>query len=91
MANKLLSVTPEQTTFIADLAAFICRRGWRLPALIALQAGSPASFLGGQLLFVAEPALSLVMPSRWVQQTAHLLENPTAVNALIAQLEASEA
>lgn len=91
MANDLLPLAPEKTTFVTELASEICRRGWRVPALVALQSGEPLAFLGGQLLFVAEPALSLIVPPQWVRQTAQLLENPSAVNALIAQLEASEA
>ncbi|MBK8987180.1 MAG: hypothetical protein IPM39_14055 [Chloroflexi bacterium] len=86
--------TPDQTatdhnSFIDQLAAAFCRRGLRLPALIALEAGGPLAFIGGQLLWLAEPALSLVVSHETVRQTARLLEDPTAVAALVHRLEAN--
>ncbi len=78
----------NQDTFIDQLAAAFGRRGLRLPALIALEAGSPLAFLGGQLLWLAEPALSLMMDRETIRQTARLLEDPAAVAALVNRLEA---
>lgn len=78
----------DQDKFIAQLAAAFCRRGLRLPALIALEAGRPLAFLGGQLLWLAEPALSLFVADRTIQQAARLLEDPAAVTALVSRLEA---
>ena len=73
--------------FLEQIAAFAEARGLRLPLLLALEAGRPLTFLGGQLLWVAQPALSLILPSQWIQQTAQLLEEPEAVEALILRLE----
>ena len=73
--------------FIEQVAAFVEARGLRLPTLLALEAGRPLTFLGGQLLWIAQPALSLFMPGQWIQQAAQLLEEPEAVAALVARLE----
>ncbi|MCP4428118.1 MAG: hypothetical protein GY803_26830 [Chloroflexi bacterium] len=78
----------EQDRFLNQVAGAISRRGLRFPALIALDAGRPLTFLLGQFLWVAQPALSLFGPSQALRQTARLLENPEAVAALIAHLEA---
>ena len=64
--------------------------GLRLPALVALEAGRPLAFLGGQLLWVTQPALSLFFPSQVVRQVARMLEDPAAIEALMARLEARE-
>lgn len=74
-------------SFISQAATVIHRYGWQTPALIFLGAGHPFTFLSGQLLWLAQPALSLVMPSDIVRQTALLLEEPEAVQVLITKLE----
>jgi hypothetical protein len=79
--------TWAENPFLEQIATFIQARGLCWPALLALEAGRPLTLLGGQLLWVAQPALSLFMPGRWIQQTAQLLEDPAAVAALIARLE----
>jgi hypothetical protein len=58
--------------------------------LIFLEAGHPLTFLGGQLLWVAQPALSLFMPANVVAEAAQLLEEPESVKALAAKLEAEK-
>ena len=76
--------------FAAKTADFLCRHGLRVPVLVFLEAGQPLAFLGGQLLWIAQPALSLFFPSAPIQQTARLLEHPEAVARLIAQLNREE-
>lgn len=80
----------EQAPFLDQLAQQLRERGWRMPALVALEAGRPLAFLGGQLLWVLEPAITLLLPQNHVQQLAQCLEEPTAVSALIARLEKEE-
>jgi hypothetical protein len=77
--------------FIDETAAWITRLGLRTPVLLALGAGHPVTFLSSQLLWVAQPVLALFVPSGKVAQTAHLLEAPESVQALMARLEAEEA
>lgn len=82
---------PVQNAFVDQVAAALCRRGLQTPALIFLDTGHPLTFLGGQLLWVAQPALSLFMSAEVVANLAHLLEEPEAVKALATKLEAEKA
>ena len=87
----MTEISPEQDTFLDQIADTIVRRGFHLPALIALDAGRPLAFLGGQFLWLAQPALSLIMSGRTLRQAACLLEEPETLAALAARLEAREA
>jgi hypothetical protein len=80
-------VTPDTIRFVEQVTAVLHRHGLRLPALIALQAGQPLAFLGGQLLWIAQPTLSLLFPRPLIAQTAQLLEDPAAVAILLNRLE----
>ncbi|MCA9936433.1 MAG: hypothetical protein H6662_11760 [Ardenticatenaceae bacterium] len=82
-----VQVSVDDETFLDQVAGAICRYGLRFPALLALQTGHPATFLGGQLLWVAQPALSLFLPTHLVRRMAALLEDPQAVCALVTRLE----
>ena len=77
--------------FINTLATAVRRRGWQTPVTLLLEAGHPFLFLSEQLLWLAQPALSLFIPAHWVRQTAQLLEEPTAVQALVHKLNTEEA
>jgi hypothetical protein len=77
----------EQEKLINDIAETIQRRGWRLPALLALEAGRPLAFIGGQLLWLAQPTLSLIISASTIGHIARLLEEPAALDSLIARLE----
>jgi hypothetical protein len=76
-----------ENPFLEQVATFIQEHNLRLPLLLMLETGRPLAFLGGQLLWIAQPALSLILPGQWIQQTAQLLEEPEAVTALIARLD----
>ena len=80
----------QQDAWLDHLADILQQRGLRAPALIALEMGRPLTFLGGQLLWTAQPVLSLLMPRQTIANTARVLENPTAVQALINRLETGE-
>lgn len=82
--------TAEFDRFLEQAANVLGEWGLRLPALIALEVGRPLAFFGGQLIWVAQPALSLILPAQVVRQAARLLEEPAAIDALIARLEANE-
>ncbi len=81
----------DDEAFLDQVADAICRHGLRLPVLLALQMGHPATFLGGQLLWVAQPALTLFLPADLVQRLAIVLEEPQAIHGLQTRLEASKA
>lgn len=80
-----------QEVFMEQVATAVRRRGWQAPVTLLLEAGHPLLFLSEQLLWLAQPALSLFIPAHWVQQTAQLLEEPTAVQALVNKLNTEEA
>ncbi|MFZ0546594.1 MAG: hypothetical protein WAM60_14200 [Candidatus Promineifilaceae bacterium] len=80
----------ENQAFISQLADKICRWGLQVPVLVGLEAGRPFAFLGGQLLWVAKPALAVFLSGNTVSRMAELLEEPAGVEALIATLEARE-
>jgi hypothetical protein len=80
----------DHTTFMQNIAAEIVRRGFQVPALLMLEGGPLLTFLGSQLLWVAQPALSLFMPAHQIQQTASLLESPEAVDALTYYLHTAK-
>lgn len=86
----MTQATQTDTSFLEQVAEFVRERGLRMPALLALEVGRPLAFIGGQFLWLAQPALSLFLPSTWIQQTARLLEEPAEVEALIARLEEIE-
>jgi hypothetical protein len=75
-------VTPEQTVAIKQAANEICRRGFRVPALVILESGPLIPFLGSQLLWVAQPALSLFIPSHKIRQAVEMLETSEAMSTL---------
>ena len=77
----------EQENFLNGIAETIERRGWRLPALAALEAGRPLALVGAQLLWLAQPALSLIISASTIGQFARLLEEPAALDSLVARLE----
>ncbi len=80
----------ENQAFVNQLADFICRLGLQGPVLVGLEAGRPFSFLGGQLLWVAKPALALFFSGNVINHLAELLEESAAVESLISTLEARE-
>ncbi len=75
-------VALENEVALAQIANDICRRGFRVPALVVLESGPLLPFLGSQLLWVAQPALSLFIPSHKVRQAAEILETPEALSIL---------
>jgi hypothetical protein len=82
--------TLEQAQLIKKVVNTVNRYGLRLPTLVALEAGHPITFLSSQFLWIAQPALSLFMPSNNVTQLAKLLEEPSTVQALIEQLDSNQ-
>ena len=81
------ALSSEEAQIVAKVAQKIIRFGLQLPTLFMLEAGQPLPFIGGQLLWVLQPAASLFVPSTQVNQWALLLENPVALSELRQQLE----
>lgn len=77
----------EETETVELVAEKIIGLGLQNPILFMLDAASPVAFLGSQLLWVAQPAASLLVSSGAVKRLAVLLEKPSALSALKHQLE----
>lgn len=80
-------LTAEDAQLVATLAHWLHQRGWQDVATTLLAIGHPLTFLSSQLLLVAQPTLSWLLPTTKLGQLAHLLEQPTAVTMLIEQLQ----
>jgi len=87
----MTQLTPEQNVFLDRVADVVQRHGLHGPALTVLDAGRPLAFLGGQLLWLLQPVLSLLVSGKEVALLAHVLEKPEAVSALITRLESNDA
>lgn len=64
-------------------------RRWGVAGLVGalLEGIRPIAFLGGQALWVAQPALGLMMDTEKVAEYAHLLEQADALALLRTRLE----
>ena len=60
----------DNQAFVNQLADYVCRLGLQVPVLVGLEAGRPFAFLGGQLLWVAKPVLSLFVTGNAVNDLA---------------------
>ncbi len=89
--SAMTQLTPEQDVFIDQVAGAIRHAGLRQPALLILDAGRPLTFIGGQLLWLLQPALSLLLPRKKISQMAQILEKPEGVLALVTRLETQDA
>ena len=68
------------------MADLLSDRGVGATALIGLEAGRPLAFLAGQLLWVLQPVLGLIMPRERLAHLAVILEDPEAIDQLIGHL-----
>ncbi len=64
-------------------------RRWGVSGLVGalLESIRPIAFIGGQALWVAQPALGLMMDTEQVAEYARLLEQPDTLALLRARLE----
>jgi hypothetical protein len=76
----------ESDIFIQRLAQIINQYHLGATALFLLDLGQPVTFISGQFLWVAQPALSLFVGAEAVSQLAAVLEEPAAVKQLTAQI-----
>ena len=70
-----------------QLADAVHRHGLQMPALIALEAGRPLSFLFGQFLWITQPVLGLFFTRDSINELAILFEDPASIELLIEKLE----
>lgn len=86
-----MTQTPNRDPLLDQIATALKQRGLTGAALALLEVGQPLAFIGGQFLWLAQPALAAVWPAAQVRQMAHLLEDPAAVRRLIDRLSTDEA
>ena len=77
---------------IDRLVRWIRRRGLSAPAILALEAGKPLAILGAQALLFCQPMLGALGPAfgGFDERIAGLLEEPEAVERILARLEGDE-
>ena len=77
----------EGDRYLNQVADKICLYGLQGPILIGLEAGRPLSFLAGQLIWICQPILRMVVSAEKIKKTALLLEDEKAIDHLINLLE----
>ncbi len=80
----------EQEDLVTRTVSTLTDKGWQGPALVGLEILRPFSFIGGQILWVLQPILGIFTSSELIGQAALLLEEPEAVDQLIAQLDKAD-
>ncbi|MDT8305761.1 MAG: hypothetical protein RRC07_07475 [Anaerolineae bacterium] len=86
----MVLLTPQEERLLRRVAATVRQRGLRGLAVFSLQAGRPLTLVAGQLLWIGQPALSLLWPARQIATLAELLEQPGATDLLLDYLNADE-
>lgn len=82
---------PKHDPLLDKIATSLKQRGLHSAALTLLEAGEPLIFIGSQLLWLAQPAVTLLWPTAQVRHIAQLLEDPTAIHRLKQILAVKEA
>ena len=77
----------EDEVYLNQIADIVCQYGLRSTVLVGLEAGRPLSFIIGQLVWIFQPFMSLVIGADVIKKTALLLEDEKAVEHLIYLLE----
>jgi hypothetical protein len=72
---------------IDRIANRIAGLGMTAPAVLFLEMNKPLAFLGAQLLFAAQPFLSMTFDQADLRDFAEIIEDGTGVDQLIARLE----
>lgn len=86
-----MSQTLSQTDVQArNLARKIARARLQPIALLLLEPGRPLALLTAQIVWLAQPVLSLVWQPLKVAQWARFLEQPGSIDALIEYIEAEK-
>ncbi|MCX7838057.1 MAG: hypothetical protein N2559_01165 [Anaerolineae bacterium] len=92
MTESLVSMLKDarREELITALAQRIEQAGMVAPAILFLETFKPLAFLGAQLVWLAQPFLTLGLKETDVRDLAQLIEDEDGVEALIARLEASQ-
>lgn len=74
---------------IDELVRRAARMNVTAPAILFLEMNRPLAFLGAQVLWTAQPFLSLWLDPTGIGDVARLLEDPASVDELIHRLESA--
>jgi hypothetical protein len=76
-----------QADFVDKIAQKIDQLGLVSVALLWLEAHRPLSFLGSQVLLVAQPTLNLFVSAQATTNMVELLADPVQLDQLLTQLQ----
>ena len=86
-----MNVDPARREEILDrLARRIAELGMTAPAILFCESFKPLAFLGAQLLWVAQPVLSLGFNAADYNDFTLIVQEPDGVEALLTRLEANQ-
>lgn len=85
-----MAYSPNSDPLLDQIATSLKQRGLHAAALTFLEVGQPLTFIGSQLLWLAQPTLALLWPTAQVRHLAQLMGDPAAVNGLMERLAADE-
>ena len=80
----------QNDTLVRTFGQRIITQDLRPILLLTLEAGRPLAFLAAQLIWLAQPALSLGFEPRLMKWLAQLLEEPGSIDELIDNLDAEK-
>ncbi|WP_420628601.1 hypothetical protein [Candidatus Leptofilum sp.] len=86
-----MTQSPNHDLLLDQIATALKQRGLASVALAFLEVGQPLAFIGGQLIWLAQPAMRLLWPQARVRHIAQFMEDPAAVRSLMNVLAADEA
>ncbi len=76
---------------IVTLAQRAVGLGLVAPAILFLETVKPLAYVGAQMMWAAQPFLSIWWKEKDLRDLALVLEDPTGVEAIIKRLESSSA
>ena len=83
--------TQRREQLLNSVTQRIEEMGLTAPAILFLETYKPVAFLGAQLLWVAEPFLSLGFNAADLHDLTRLIEDRTGIEELIRRLESPPA
>lgn len=90
MLDRMSLDAPRRGRLIDSFARRIVAAGMIAPAILFLEMHKPLAFLGAQMLWIAQPFLTLGFQDADIRDLALLIEDRANVQALINRLESLE-
>ena len=85
--SKPVPLSDADRELILRLAGFISSRGLTAPAIAALEASRPYTFLGSQFLTFMKPFAHLALPGSDYDRFTHLMESRDNLDVILEALE----